>query len=309
MTAPRSSPRVVLAGNGAAACATLALLRQARPAAELLVIAPPGGPLHSWQDSLQAVAGDAGVTCLAPARINDPQVVDQVAAFGADLLLSVYYTQIFRPDFLAAIPGPRLNVHPSLLPRHRGTAPLIWSIVEGDHRTGVTIHHLDNGVDTGHIVTSRILPINASDTGWTLHDKASRLATATIAELLRDWLAGADIPVGRPQEGGGCLHRKADGTLNRIDPDDSPERVERIARALAPPLPGAYLQLPGTDLIVTSLTCSDRSGPAGTLQVQDPDGPVYLLRNGAVRIDRFWDGQRERDGRELPGFLTTRQVA
>src|SRR5690349_14983542 len=221
MTASVTNRKILLAGNGAAACAALDLVLSLLPTSNVLVLAPSGGPLHAWQDSLEAAAALSGVRCLTPERVNEPDVVAEVAAFDADLLLSVYYTQIFRPALLEAVNGPRLNVHPSLLPRHRGTAPLIWAIVEGDTRTGVTVHHLDTSVDTGRIVIQRELPIHDEDTGASLHDKATRLAVATVADVVRRWARGEQIPAGREQEGPTCLHRKADATLNLIDPLDS----------------------------------------------------------------------------------------
>jgi methionyl-tRNA formyltransferase len=299
MTASVTNRKILLAGNGAAACASLDLALSLRPPADVLVLAPSGGPLHAWQDSLEAAAARRGVRCLTPERVNEPDVVAEIAAFGADLLLSVYYTQIFRPALLEAVNGPRLNVHPSLLPRHRGTAPLIWAIVEGDTRTGVTVHHLDTSVDTGRIVIQRELSIHDEDTGSTLHDKATRLAVATVADLLRRWSYGEPIPEGYAQEGPGCLHRKADATLNLIDPQDSPERVARIVRALAPPLPGATIALPGGLLTLCRVTPVEISGPAGTL-TWTADGPVYLLASGGVRLDRIWAGGRELTGERLP---------
>src|SRR4051812_22351352 len=287
MTAPVASRKIVFAGNGAAACASLDLVLSVLPPSQVLVLAPAGGPLHAWQDSLEAAAARRGVRCLTPERVNDPGVVAEIAAFEADLLLSVYYTQIFRPALLEAVNGPRLNVHPSLLPRHRGTAPLIWAIVEGDTRTGVTVHHLDTSVDTGRIVIQRELPIHDEDTGATLHDKATRLAVATVGDLLRRWARGEEIPDGYEQDGPSCLHRKADATLNLIDPLDSPERVARIVRALAPPLPGATIALRGGLLTLSRVTPVEIDGPAGTL-AWTPDGPVYLLRSGGVRLDRIW---------------------
>src|SRR4051812_43702239 len=152
--------RVVLAGNNEAACLVLDLLVETLAPENILVIAPPGGVHHGWQPSLAAAAAERGVPTVAPADVNDPETVERVRAHGAGLLLSIYYTQIFRGPLLEAVAGPSVNFHPSLLPLHRGVAPLIWSLIEGDTKTGVTAHHIDATIDTGAILLQRSLPIH-----------------------------------------------------------------------------------------------------------------------------------------------------
>src|SRR4051794_2472872 len=136
---------------------------------EILVIAPPHGPAHAWQPSLADRAANLGVRVLTPSDVNDEVTISEIRRRASDLLLSVYYTQLFTTDLMEAVDGRRLNFHPSLLPRHRGTAPLIWAIAEGDEQTGVTVHELTRGVDTGPILWQRPLRIHPDDTGYTLH--------------------------------------------------------------------------------------------------------------------------------------------
>src|SRR2546423_4522960 len=135
------------------------------PASDILALAPPESVRHEWQPSLADEARARGVPVAQPERVNDDHVLDRIRGHRPDLLLSVYYTQIFRPALLEAIDGPALNFHPSLLPRHRGTAPLIWAIVEGDALTGVSVHELTVGVDEGPLVDQKSLPIHPNDTG------------------------------------------------------------------------------------------------------------------------------------------------
>lgn len=242
------SPRIIVAGNSRAATEVIDLLVGAVPADALLAVAPPPSTRHSWQPSLAEHARSVGVSCLEPVDVNAGDVVEAVAAHRADLLLSVYYTQIFRPPVLGAVEGPALNFHPALLPRHRGTAPLIWAIVEGDEMTGVTVHHIDDGVDTGPVVVQHPLPIHPDDTGYTLHQKAALLVRATAADLLRTFLAGRELPSGYAQAGTGSTHRSRDGTLNHIDWNSPRVRIRNLVRALAAPLPAAFGLLDGRPL-------------------------------------------------------------
>ena len=176
--------RIALAGNNLAAALTLDLLLEAFAPDDILVIVPPVTEARGWQRSLADHARLNGVTCLAPENVNDERTTRLVTEHEPDLFLSVYYTQIFRGELLETIRGRALNFHPSLLPLHRGNAPLIWAVANGDPITGLSVHHIDEGIDTGPLVFQHKLPIHPEDTGYSLHRKMALLVRATAAELL-----------------------------------------------------------------------------------------------------------------------------
>jgi methionyl-tRNA formyltransferase len=309
---PAAGGRVVLAGNNEAACLVLDLLLERLAPTDVLVISPPGGVHHAWQPSLERHARGLGVRALAPADVNDPEVVAEVAAHGASLLLSVYYTQIFRADLLRAVDGPALNFHPSLLPRHRGVAPLVWAIVEGDGMAGVTAHHIDAEVDTGDVVLQRPLPIHPEDTGHSLHRKAARLVHALAAELLRPWLDGTPIPAGTPQSGAVSHHTGRDPQLNHLDFSAPAERIRNIVRALAPPLPGAWCGLGGERIVlerVTAAPAADLPRPPGMVQRLRDDAWTIWAADGPLRVDTFWHDGRRRPAADLLAFATEGEIA
>jgi methionyl-tRNA formyltransferase len=279
---------------------TLDLLLEALEPAELLVIAPHPSDRPDWQASLAAHANAREVECLEPADVNEPGVAKRVAAHAPDLFLSVYYTQLFRGELMETIEGRALNFHPSLLPRHRGNAPLIWAIVEGDGMTGLSVHHIDAGIDTGNVVVQRPLPIHENDTGYVLHRKMANLVRATAGEIIRNFLDGKPVPPGIEQSGPASYHTSRDPRVNHLDWSDPSERIRNIVRALAPPLPGAFSLLPGGDPLVIAQVDPDEApagawqkapgmvevGSASTPIVWAGDGPVRLtkvLREGAVQ--------------------------
>ena len=295
-------PPVVLAGNNEASVLVLDLLLEAMAPGELLVIAPPGGPRHGWQRSLARAAQQRDVRCLTPDDVNDETTVEAVRAHAAGLLLSVYYTKLFKTPFLEAVDGPRLNFHPSLLPRHRGTAPLIHAIAEGDTATGLSVHHLELGVDTGRLVWQRPLPILPHDTGWDLHHKMNRLVGAAAAELLRGWLADGTLPEAIDQVGEPSYHSSRDPRLNHLDWTAPRRRVRDVVRALAPPLPGAFTVWRGTEVVLASVTEVDDDGPAeapGVVRI-GRDGPRVWAADGALRVDEFLLGGERWPGSALP---------
>ncbi len=289
--------RPVLAGNGLGGVYVLDLLIEAFPLDDILVIAPSEAERHDWQPVLADRARECGVAVLQPERVNDPDVLERVAVFGPDLLLSVYYTQIFRPELLQTINGPSLNFHPSLLPRHRGTAPLIWSIVEGDEMTGVSVHELTPGIDTGDLVYQRKLGIHPDDTGYSLHLKAANMVRAAAADLLRGLLRGEGLPASVEQHGVASYHSKKDPRVNHLDFTQSRDRVRNIVRALAPPLPGAHAMIGDRRVVferVEVVAATTHPRLAATLQVERTKGQVFAwAADGPLELcEVVVDGER-----------------
>ncbi|MDP3794568.1 MAG: methionyl-tRNA formyltransferase, partial [bacterium] len=136
-----------------------------------------------------------------------------------------------------------LNVHPSLLPRWRGPAPIQWAILEGDQMTGATIFCMDEKVDHGPVLTQEALAIAPEDTAETLEQRLSALGAGLLIRTLPDWLAGKITP--RPQDHARATHStmftREDGL---IDWKEGALRIERRVRALA--------GWPGTHTYVTA---------------------------------------------------------
>jgi len=120
---------------------------------------------------------------------------------GPDLLVVAAYGQILPPALLEVPRWGCLNVHASLLPRHRGAAPIQWAIALGDAETGVTIMKMDAGLDTGDILRQTATPIAADDTAETLHARLALLGARLLVVTIPDWLAGRIAPQPQPAEG------------------------------------------------------------------------------------------------------------
>lgn len=295
--------RPILAGNGLGGGYVLDLLLEAYGPQDLLVIAPPETERHDWQPSLAELAQQRSVTVVQAERVNEPEVLAQIVDHRCDLLLSVLYTQIFRPELLDAIQGPAINFHPALLPRHRGTAPLIWAIVEGDEMAGVSIHELTPGIDTGELVYQRKFAIHPDDTGYTLHLKSANMMRAAAAGLLRSLLRGDGLPPSTEQGGPASYHSRRDPRVNHLDFADPRERIRNIVRALAPPLPGAYAVLDGRRVVVARVEYAEgrvRPRVAGTVEFDRTSGEAFVWAvDGPLELcEAIVDGQTLR-GPEL----------
>lgn len=298
-----ASRRVVLAGNNAAAIAVLDLLREKLPPSDILAVAPMRGPAADWQQSLAAAATARSVRWIAPPDVNDPATLEEIRAFAPTLLLSVYYTQIFSLELLACVHGPVLNFHPSLLPRHRGHAPIIWAIAEGDAVTGLSVHFIDEGIDTGPLVSQLPLAIHPRDTGFDVHSKMVALVRATAADILRRWFADVPLPAATGQSGEATTHSRRDSRLNHIDWSNDRERIRNIVRALAPPLPGAFVVHGSEEVVLIDVEPAhhtvERARPLGIVELEADGTPLVWAADGPLLIKAaFRDGALV-DGREV----------
>ena len=203
-----------------------------KPAGRKLVLTPP-------EVKVRALA--AGLTVLQPPKIR--HIVDELKAFEADVAVVVAYGQILPRSVLDVPRLACLNIHASLLPRHRGASPIQAAIREGDAETGVTIMFMDEGLDTGDILLMDRMPILRTDTGGVLHDKLAFAAPASLERAL-DLIASGNPPR-TPQDNALSTHcgklKREDG---RLDWTRSAVELERLIRAYNP-WPGTSCLLPG----------------------------------------------------------------
>ncbi|MFP9193835.1 methionyl-tRNA formyltransferase [Natrialbaceae archaeon A-CW1-1] len=181
------------------------------------------------------------------AMVTERAQLDLVRSLEPDLVVAVGFRHIVPPEILSVPDQGCLNLHPGLLPETRGFNPNVWSIVE-EHPAGVTLHYMDDGVDTGPIVARRQVPTDFSDTGKTLYD---RLEAASIDLFTETWprIEAGDITLTPQDDDNATTHQKADFVdLCALDPEaEYPvKELLDILRALTfPPFDNAYLELDG----------------------------------------------------------------
>jgi UDP-4-amino-4-deoxy-L-arabinose formyltransferase/UDP-glucuronic acid dehydrogenase (UDP-4-keto-hexauronic acid decarboxylating) len=193
-----------------------------------------------WFESVAEVARAHGVPVLTPASPNDPDVVARLAALHADVFLSVWYRRLLGDALLTLPRVAALNLHGSLLPAYRGRAPLNWVLVNGEARTGVTLHHMSAEADAGDIVAQEPLDIHPDDTALTLY---GRMVKAGVDLLLQSYPAVlTGTAVRHPQD-----HARAT-VVGRRRPEDGrvawawpARRIANMIRAVTHPFPGAFV--------------------------------------------------------------------
>ena len=261
-TGPPRPWRLVFFGSAAFARPSLEALARG-PDEVVLVVAPPPAPAGRGRRLKPCPVAEAAENLgleLWPSRsARSPETIRAVAESRPDLLVVAAFAGFLPPELLDLAPWPPLNLHPSLLPRHRGPAPVNWSLVHGDREVGLSVIFLEAAMDAGPILRQRAWPVTGPDSAevW-----ENRLAEAGAEELL---LAVAELKSGRvmvrPQEPAlitiNPLLRKADG---RVD-------FNRPASALAglingvDPWPGAAASFGGRALKIFGAAPSVRHRP------------------------------------------------
>lgn len=209
-----------------------------------------GGTLR--RPPVKVAAQAYGLPVFQPPTLRSPEALAQLRAWEPTLIVVAAFGQILTYDVLELPPYGCLNVHPSLLPRWRGPAPVPAAILAGDEITGVTIMKLDPGVDTGPILSQREEPVRPTDTAATLLTRLSHAGAELLVETIPPYLAGELAP--RPQPETGVTYsqelEKEDG---RLDWNQPAIVLDRQIRAVTP-WPGAFTTWKGRRLKVLAAT-------------------------------------------------------
>ena len=297
--------RVVFFGSGAFAVPTLeALLARSDVLVAGVVTVPDrpagrGGRMTATPVAL--TARERGVPLLQPARLRDAGTVAAIAELGPDIGVLADFGRIVPPPLLALPVHGFLNVHPSLLPRHRGAAPIAGAILAGDAETGVTVMAMDAGLDTGPVVATERWPLDGRETAESLEARAAVEGAALLDRILVPWLAGTVHAI--PQlESAATLTRplvREDGRLDGHEPAAVAERRTRAFR----PWPGTFVELrPGERLLVLEASVAP-AVPGDRPETLVPDGSgdrqgvALVTSDGRLRLERV----RPAGGREMTG--------
>jgi len=276
--------RVAYLGTGTFAVPLLEHLRGL--ADELLVITAPDRPagrhLKSRPSPVGAAARELGLRVETPPRLRSDEGRGLLAAFAPDGLLLAAYGQLVPAGILALGSRPPLNVHPSLLPRHRGAAPVAATILAGDREAGLSLMVMTTELDAGPIVAQWRVPLTGREAAPELEAQLAELAAREVPALLPDWADGALSAIPQDASRASVIHQftRDDG---RIDWARDAAAVDRQVRALQP-WPGAWTTMNGRRLHVRRAHPADGpAAPPGTLLPGEP--PRVACGGGSLALD------------------------
>ena len=207
---------------------------------------------------VKELAQSTGIPVFQPERIKREEGVAMLKSCAPDLCVTAAFGQLLSQEILDIPPLGTINVHSSLLPKHRGSAPINWSIIKGDAVTGVTTMFTDKGMDTGDILLTRETPIGPAENAGELTDRLAVMGAQLLIETIRALEAGTLART--PQDHAAATYEpKMDKELGRIDWSKSAQELDWLVRGTTP-WPGAFTTLGEQTIKVFELDILD--GPA-----------------------------------------------
>jgi len=252
--APRAPLRIVFMGTPALAAHILERLILASGADFMVagVVTRPDQPrkrgLKMERSEVGAVAERAGLPTLKPVKIRTPNFLAELNSFAPDLIVVAAYGRILPNPVLDAARLMTINVHASLLPRHRGAAPIEGAILAGDRESGVTIMRVIERMDAGSILLQRRIELAADETQGTLKQKLAGLGTDALLEAIAQFRDGT-ISETPQDENLATYTAPIEKAHSVIDWSVGAEQIERIVRAYDP-WPVARTTMDGEDLLI-----------------------------------------------------------
>jgi methionyl-tRNA formyltransferase len=249
---------------------------------------PAGRGKQLHEPAVKVAARRLGVPVLQPEKIRTPDFEAALRALAPEVFVVVAYGRILPPALLA-IPalGP-WNVHASLLPRLRGAAPIQWSIIRGDSRTGVAVMRMEAGLDTGPVAAVAQTAITDEDTTGSLSERLARLGAELLAETLPR-IAARQVTLAAQDDAAATLAPPLEKDDGRLDFAQPARAVSARARGVDP-WPGATALLGGEVIklfrprvvAAGALAAARVAAPPGTVLRADGDGLVIACGDGAV---------------------------
>ena len=240
--------------------------------------------------ALKVMAEDAGVPVLQPDSLRIQSAIDEVAALEPDLIIVMAYGQILTESVIHLAPLGCINVHASLLPRHRGASCIPAAIRAGDSSTGVTIMHMVKKLDAGDIIRSASLPLMGKETAGMMHDVLANLAPDVLMDAIHGIFDGSASRV--PQDESMMTYApklsRADGQIDWRVPA---VEIERMIRAYDP-WPGTYTMFvdkkgrrKNLKLFSPCKVREDLSGKPGSVISFNERGLIVACGSGALVIN------------------------
>lgn len=288
-----NSGRVVVFGYGELGSAAVTALGSA--GAQIVAVVVPSNRSGDDVVFMTNFARNQGLPVLVqPARKAIGPFVQELRALEPDLMVVWSYPMILPREVIAVPRRGTINVHGGLLPEYRGGHVMQWAIINGEAETGVALHYMDEGIDTGPIIAQGRFPIQQDDDAATVRQK---LKTTGIA-LLQEWwpaIAEGRAPKIQQDETKAKYHRLRTQDDGVIDWSAASTAVCRLVKALVRPWPGAFTFVNGRKLVIwrsRPLQVSAGGQPGLVTQV-DEQGAIVLTGDGQVLIeDSEVDGQR-----------------
>jgi len=233
---------------------------------------------------VKELALEHNISVFQPLKAREPEFIDLVRKMAPDAIVVAAFGQILPKELLEIPQYGCINVHGSLLPKYRGAAPIQYSIIDGEDETGITIMHMDVGIDTGDMIIQAKTPIEAGETGGSLHDKLAILGGDLLVEALEKISSGTDPRI--PQEESKATYVKIlHKNMGIIDFNKPAIEIERLIRGLNPwPSAFTYINNKTLKLWKASVEAVNIAGKPGEVIEVRKDAILVMTAKDALLI-------------------------
>lgn len=237
---------------------------------------------------VKEVALAHGIDVFQPKRVRNEESIATIKAMNPEVIVVVAFGQIIPKEILEMAPYGCLNVHGSLLPAYRGAAPIQWSVLNGDKESGVTIMRMDEGLDTGDMISKVVVPLDEKETSESLFDKLAAAGAKLLVETLPKVADGTAVYEKQPEESTtpyACMISKQ---MGEIDWNKSAVEIERLVRGMNS-WPSAYTKLDGKTLKVwvSHVEEEDKIGNPGEILQADKNGIRVQTGKGILILEEI----------------------
>ena len=243
---------------------------------------PKGRGMKLVASPVKEVALKAGIPVVQPLHVKDDETVAQLAAFKPDVVAVVAYGRILPQKVLDLVPGGFINIHASVLPQYRGSAPYQWAVLDGLRETGVSAQFMVHEMDAGDVIGVSKTPIGPNETAGELLDRLAVLGAQLLSDTLHDFEKGACVAT--PQDPAGVsLAPMRDKSMCPIDWTKPAQKIHDQVRRLHP-WPVATMELQGQKFKVHATTLCEGEGKPGQILGLTKRGLRIACGEGAIEI-------------------------
>ena len=248
-----------------------------------------------------------GIPVFQPKKVRDPECVEELKKYQADVCVVIAFGQILPKEILEMTPYGCINVHASLLPSYRGAAPIQWAVIRGEKISGVTTMQMDEGLDTGDMLLKTEIVLDKKETGESLHDKLAEAGAKLCVHTL-DKLVQGDLTPQKQGESPTEYARMLDKKLGDINWEQSAVEIERLIRGLNP-WPSAYTDWNGKTMKIweaDAVPGENTEKAPGTITDVTKDDFAVQTGDGQLRVRALQIPGKKR--MEADAFLRGYQV-
>ena len=281
--------KVIFMGTPDFSVGTLEALIEAGHEVALVVTQPdkPKGRGGKMQYTpVKEVAVAHNIPVYQPKRIREPECIEELRKYNADIMVVIVFGQILPKEILEMTPYGCVNVHASLLPSYRGAAPIQWAVINGEKVSGVTTMQMNEGLDTGDMLLKVEIPLEEKETGGSLHDKLAEAGARLCVETLDALKAGTVTPE-KQGDSPTAYAKMLDKHMGKIDWKMSAKEIERLIRGLNP-WPSAYTRWnendKGMKIWEAEVAEGQTDKAAGTVVEVAKDGFFVQTGDGLLKI-------------------------